>query len=84
MILSGRGTIVFEHDEKRTEAGDSFYLPGGTPHGFRVPKDGPPVLMINFEAGTAILPTPPEKLPRNVRGTSESASRTPARRRRSK
>jgi quercetin dioxygenase-like cupin family protein len=51
MVLSGTGIMVIEDEEQRTEAGDSFYLPGGMPHGFRVPEEGPPVLLLNVEAG---------------------------------
>lgn len=59
MVLSGSGAITFDEGEQRTEAGDSFYLPAGTRHGFRVPKGGPPVLMINVEVakGTVALPS---------------------------
>jgi quercetin dioxygenase-like cupin family protein len=51
MILSGKGALLFEDEEKWVDAGDSFYLPGGLRHGFWVPPGWTPVLMINVEAG---------------------------------
>jgi quercetin dioxygenase-like cupin family protein len=50
MVLSGTGMILLDDEERVTQAGDSFYLPGGLRHGFQVPSGGVPVLMINVEA----------------------------------
>jgi len=69
LVLSGTGAITFDEGEQRTEAGDSFYLPPGTRHGFRVPEEGPPVLMINVEAprGSGLPPSGARERPRTVR-----------------
>jgi mannose-6-phosphate isomerase-like protein (cupin superfamily) len=69
MLLSGAGSITFVEGEQRIDAGDSFYMPSGLPHGFRVPPDGEAVLMINVEAppGTDARKNLAKHLPRMAR-----------------
>ncbi len=69
MVLSGAGAITFDEGEQRVDTGDSFYLPARLRHGFRVPGEGPPVLMINVEAagGGVLQPSVMRELPKMVR-----------------
>jgi quercetin dioxygenase-like cupin family protein len=74
MVLAGNGAITFEEGEQKTEAGDSFYLPGGTRHGFRVPKGGSTVLMLNVEAPSgAGVPDLATLRPRSATGEARRA-----------
>jgi len=66
MVLSGKGKLTFDEGDHRAEAGDSFCVPGRMRHGFSVPDDGPPVLLINVEAanGTSLNPSLVRERPR--------------------
>jgi quercetin dioxygenase-like cupin family protein len=45
VMLSGRGTLLIETEERPLQEGDSFYIPGDTPHGFAVGGTRPAVLL---------------------------------------
>jgi len=59
VMLSGEGRLIVEGDEKPIGPGDSFFIPGGTLHGF-VAGDDAPVVMMNVTAPLpADLEVPP-------------------------
>lgn len=45
VVLAGRGRLLFANEERPVRPGDSFYVPQGILHGFRVEANGPVVLM---------------------------------------
>lgn len=45
VVLAGQGRLLIAEEGRRVGEGDSFYIPGGTPHGFEVDADNPVVLM---------------------------------------
>ncbi len=75
MLLSGSGTLVFEEEEQPAQAGDSFYLPVGLRHGFRVADGREPVVMLNVEArrDEATRPDPAAHAPPSVSRTGRRA-----------
>ncbi|HTP54942.1 MAG TPA: cupin domain-containing protein [Thermoplasmata archaeon] len=46
VVLAGEGTLLVVDEERPLREGDSFYIPGGIPHGFAVGSDRP-VVMLN-------------------------------------
>jgi quercetin dioxygenase-like cupin family protein len=45
VCLAGRGRLLIGEEERKLREGDSFYIPGGMPHGFVVAPGGPVVVM---------------------------------------
>jgi len=45
VVLVGRGVLKVGDEERELGAGDSFFIPGGTPHGFDSGPSGPVILM---------------------------------------
>jgi quercetin dioxygenase-like cupin family protein len=45
VLLAGRGRLLIGDEERKLREGDSFYVPGGLPHGFVVAPGGPVVVM---------------------------------------
>ncbi|MFY9716956.1 MAG: cupin domain-containing protein [Thermoplasmata archaeon] len=46
VVLAGEGTLLIVDEERPLREGDSFYIPGGIPHGFAVGSKSP-VVMLN-------------------------------------
>jgi quercetin dioxygenase-like cupin family protein len=53
ILLSGKGRLLIADEERLLTEGDSFYIPGGAPHGFVV-APGAPVVVMNVT-----VPLPP-------------------------
>jgi quercetin dioxygenase-like cupin family protein len=47
VVLAGEGTFTVGPQHRLLREGDSFFIPGDTLHGFRVPKGTQPVVMLN-------------------------------------
>jgi len=54
VLLSGQGALLVDGEKRAIREGDSFYVPGGTPHGFVVGEGRPAVLM------NVNVPQPPD------------------------
>jgi unsaturated pyranuronate lyase len=59
VVLAGQGRVLIEDEARTLRAGDSFFIPGGTPHGFEVDAEGPVVLMNVTVPLLPDLPGPP-------------------------
>lgn len=81
VVLAGRGNLLLEGGERALREGDSFYIPGGTPHGFQVPE-GPVALLLNVTVPRipGAVGTPAEELLRIAAETvREEAGKVPHR-----
>jgi quercetin dioxygenase-like cupin family protein len=58
LVLSGEGVMLACQDQRRIVSGDSYYYPSSVEHGFFVPKDSGPVLLLDVSA-VAEGKTPP-------------------------
>jgi quercetin dioxygenase-like cupin family protein len=57
-VLAGEGTMLIVDEERPLREGDSFYIPGGIPHGFAVGPASPVVLL-----NVSVPPLPPTAEP---------------------
>lgn len=59
LILSGEGLMIVGKDRRRAASGDSYYFPGLVEHGFIVPGDGDPVVLLDVSAvaGSQVPPS---------------------------
>lgn len=73
LVISGAGIVLVEGDERSAVGGDSYYFPAGMEHGFVVPDDGEPVVMLDVSAavGSELPPKLSEAIARMAfaRGT---------------
>ena len=58
LLLSGAGIVLVDGDERSVVAGDSYYFPATVRHGFVVPADGEPVVMLDVSAAVGSRPGP--------------------------
>jgi len=61
VMLSGRAHLDIGGDERDIREGDSYYTPAHLPHGFYVPPDGPPAVVLDVsvtshEAAQPVVP----------------------------
>ncbi len=49
VVLSGEGDLLLQDTRRPVRPGDSFFIPPHTPHGFAVPANGEPVVILNAD-----------------------------------
>ncbi len=79
LLLSGAGIVLVDGDERSVVAGDSYYFPAGVKHGFLVPADGEPVVMLDVSSAVGGFPGPTllETIALGANGSGESAGPRP-------
>lgn len=45
VVLAGKASFLIQEEERPIQEGDSYYIPGGVPHGLRV-SEGRPVVIL--------------------------------------
>ena len=53
VVVSGNGQLVYEGVPRNVRGGDSFFIPAGGSHGFRVPESRGPVVTMNVSVGAS-------------------------------
>ncbi len=76
LIISGAGMLVSGQGEHPARAGDSYYFPPSMEHGFRVPDDGEPVVLLDVSSASASQPAPPLEEMIRALATTHSARLT--------